>query len=212
MRSLVVATLLLAATVTRAESAPSLAELTHRLLAETLAPVLEVAQEHRADPSFALRTKAGGVTASGLLGGYADYLLERGSEVFELGARDEPSGGALLLEITPLSVGVEFGPTRSGFLGFGRARSERTASLHVRLRLSDPESGQLLYDQERSARRVDFVPEDERDLPVSGDPLHVASSTASSAAVSVPRAGWLERGVAVGLLGGIILIYFAGSS
>ena len=212
MRGLVVGWLLLLAWPALGADAPGLDTLTRHLLAETLAPVLEVAEAEYPDAAFALRAQNGQVTASGLLSGYADVLLERGSEVYELSGRNEVPDGALLLEVTPLDVAVVYGPVKRGFLRLGAAKSERTARLDVQLRLSDPLSGRLLFDAKRSVRRVDWVEAASMESPVAGDPLYVTGTTSTASTASIARASWTERAVAVGVLGGIILIYFAGSS
>lgn len=212
MRGLVVGWLLLLSRSALGADAPGLDTLTRHLLAETLAPVLEVAEAEYPDAAFSLRAQPGKVTASGLLSGYADVLLERGREVYELAGRGEVPAGALLLEVTPLDVAVVHGSGRRGFLGLGAAKSERTARLHVRLRLTEPSSGRLLFDEERSVRRVDWVDAATMESPVGGDPLYVAGTSTTVSTANVARASWTERAVAVGVLGGIILIYFAGSS
>lgn len=211
MREGVVVLLLWSAAASAAQT-PDLPELTRRMLAESLAPALEAAAATDARAGFALRMLPGKVVASSLLSGYADHLLDQGHEVWELTAAEKAPAGAFLLEITPIDVGVTTGERKRSFLGMGGVTLERTAQLTVEFRLSDPASGQLLYDQERSVRRVDWVAESENEPLAAGDPLFVANRQAPRADTVMSKASWLERGIAVGLLGSIIFLYFAGSS
>lgn len=182
------------------------------MLAESLAPLLQVATETDARAGFALRLLPGRVVASSLLAGYASHLLEQGHEVWELTSSGNAPAGSFLLEITPQDVGITMGQRKRSFLGLGGVSTKRTAQLTVQLRLTDPATGQLLYDEERSVRRVDWVKEAQNQPLESDDPLYVANRQAVTTDVALSQSSWLERGIAVGLLGSIILLYFAGSS
>lgn len=195
-----------------ASQAPGISELSRHMLADSLAPLLEVATATDARAGFALRMLPGQVVASSLLSGYASHLLDQGHEVWELAANGNAPSGSFLLEITPLDVGVTMGQRKRSFLGLGGVSTKRTAQLSVQLRLTDPATGRLLYDEERSVRRVDWVKQAEHEPLESDDPLYVANRQAVSTGVALSQSSWFERGIAVGLLGSIVLLYFAGSS
>lgn len=193
--------------------APSVDLLSRHLIAESLAPVLELVESEYPGLAISVRADLSELTANGIGPAYAELLLDRGYEVYEIRGQQRAAEASLLLEIRPRAVSIDYGRVEKAFLGLGAGKQERNATLDVGIRLSHADSGRLLYEEQRSLERLDWIPAGS-DAPIqSGDPFFTPAKTGNQQSQQfTPQVSWLERGLAVGLLSGIIVVYFSASS
>ncbi len=139
----------------------------------------------------------------------APRLLDAGWEVWTLQAGQSPVEGALLLEYSVEAAQVQYlGETR-GFLGLGTPKVRRQTDLRVESRLVDPGTGRLFWREIfDSSRRDGFastaVSVVEADQPGWLDKPKLDESDGG-------RAGFLEKVLIAGLVGGVIALYVAGA-
>ena len=204
--------LVLASVVGSSAAQPSEDELGRRFLAHLLTPAFEAAEELGWTGGWAIRLPRAGSAGAQLGGPIAEFLHRRGLTTFVLTGREEPDEEVLLLEVTVEELSLEYGDPKRAFLGLGAARVDRKAVMVVDLSLTDYQSGRLLYEGRRERRYADSIPA-ELQPSRAADGFFAGASAGNEASNLRPKGpSWIERGVAAGLLGGVVILYFSGAS
>jgi hypothetical protein len=189
------------------------AELEERLLGEPLAPVLAAAEESGGSRLIEIELQSNGATAPRLGQGIADFLQRHGYEAWtKRGASRLPEDG-LFLELGVQEAGFSQIEQRRNLLALGAQKTLREADLLLAARLSMA-GGELLYEGLLEARAREWIDADAVE-PRSDEALLPALNAAQKAAAKEAAGGetsWTERGIALGLLSGVIILYFSGIS
>ena len=191
---------------------PSDTAIGQRLLSEALAPVLEAA-EASTYSGIAIRVDGSASQGAILADVVADFLLDRGYDVWVLDRSDESPAESVLLELSPEDVSLEYPEQRRTFFGLGSRKSRRSASVVLDATLSHELSGQRFFSGLAQARYSDWVSEDDIE-ETKPESIFAGGSSASDRAKATTSApvGWLEKGIVAGMLGGVVIIYFSGAS
>lgn len=193
-----------------AEAQMTNAEAEQRVLGEALSPVLAALESHGAAPVIEVEIleMTTGVQAFGK--GVVEFLEARGHAARLLRPRAEPGEG-LALSLEVLDAGFQQDEKRRNFLGFEPEKTLRRMDLVMVAMLIDVGADEILFDGIVEAHSADWLDSDEAEEREQNALLPLRRS--SSQGNQQPSArSWTERGLAVGLLSGVIILYFSGIS
>lgn len=197
-----------------AVAAPTPAELGHRLLGEALTPVIAAIEERGGGLGIGVEQTGTSASAPLLAEYVADFLLDQGHQVWILDRNTRLEPGQMRLELVADEAVYETGDSQRGFLGLAPSRTRVEARLAFHATLNIPDTGELLYEGAGAALWTDWVKPEEAVPPTKDDLLSTRAQPRQqgSAQTAPPASGWKERAIALGLLTGVIIVYFNGAS
>lgn len=199
---------LIAATVAQGEPLTD-ADVSAAVLKEILAPMADAARATDAPGIAVMGAPAADGVERRFFNEVADRLLEDGFDVWVLGPGAAVPGGALALDLHLTSSEIDYPRQTRTLMGAGRARVQRRVSLGASMRLTRPDTGQLLYvgDPERVDHEWMSFTEANACAAVRSDWI------GNAPIVEVrDRNPWWQRGAILGIVGGVAIIYFAGAT
>lgn len=185
------------------------AEIASRLLDEILAPVSEAAREVEAPGIAVFGVPSAAGTESRFFDEVANRLLAGGFDVWLLREGASAPGGALALDLALTESEIDYPQQTRTLLGAGRARVQRRVSLGADMRLSQPETGRLLYVGEPVRVEHEWMSftDANRQAAVRADWI------GAKPVVEVrERNPWWQRAAILGIVGGVAAIYFGGAT
>ncbi|HEX9640623.1 MAG TPA: hypothetical protein VGB13_04845 [Candidatus Krumholzibacteria bacterium] len=193
---------------------PTNAETEERLLGEVLAPVLAAAERYGASQLFEVQLRLTDAKAPSLAQGVVEFLQRRGYEAWNLhGASKLPEGG-MFLDLGVRRASMSQDEQRRNFLALGPQKTKRRADLVMEARLTVPGLEGELFEGLVEAHSTEWLDADAVEPQASTALLPALTASEKTAAKAGPATAvsWTERGIALGLLSGVIILYFSGIS
>jgi hypothetical protein len=207
MRIVFFALMLLAAPALGAP--PTTGEVAERLLDDLLAPVARAVESQGYLPRIALH--AADFSQEDLETSVTGFFFDRGFDVWLLQPEDPaPDDGPLVLGLTLDQATLTYPRTDDGTLGLGSRRLLRRVTAAMTGTLEDPLTGRRLWQGSPEAQYEDWIDEDDRDALGADRPQWLKENQAAGLGSS--KAAWKEKAAVLGLLGGVIILYFSGAN
>jgi hypothetical protein len=189
-------------------SPPSNGELAREMLAEILAPILERAEAEARGAEVALLPRGAALAEAEEFTRVVGIAFdERGFRIRTLASGDPLPESGLLLDFQLDRASFDYPERREGFLSIGGSQTLRRAALGFTGRLEDSELGRWLWRGSPEIRRQDWVATDLLPTLRSDEPAWMRGT-----AIPPESRGsrWWERAMVVGLLTGVVVLYFSG--
>ncbi|RKZ18187.1 hypothetical protein DRQ53_01215 [bacterium] len=200
---------LVVVTTTVRAQADTDAEVSGRLLDEILAPMSTAAREVSAEGIAILGLPAQDGTERRFFDEVGSRLLAEGFDVWVLREGAAVPGGALALELELTTSEIDYPRQTRTLMGAGRARVQRRVSLGAHMKLSSPDSGQLLYDAEPVRVGYDWL-----SFTEANDNAAMRNDWIGAEPIIEMRErnAWWQRVAILGIVGGVAAIYFGGAT
>lgn len=139
----------------------------------------------------------------------AGYFFDRGFDVWVLEPEAAAAEGSLLLEFELQRARFTYPRIQTSWLGLGPEKLTRAAEAALDVRLMEADTGHVLWRGTPEARYEDWVPRKEQQRLAADHPAWAEEGGPPADGSGSP---WKERVAVLGLLGGVILLYFSGAN
>jgi hypothetical protein len=194
----------------RASSPISNQEAAAKVTSSLLQKVEKVLNDNRGTPPrIALRALSPSKFNTAFEDSLAPALLDQGWEVWILDANQEPQEHTLLFEYKVMQAKLRYPSMHHGFLGLATPKVDRVIDLGLQGRLQGVDDGRVYWQGSSSARYEDSFAMSALSTVQIDQPSWLTAPKVEDSTTS--KAGFLEKVVIAGLVGGVVALYISGA-